>query len=134
MNNYLLSYFNKDNKKENNQYTYSVKKSTKNVNIRENLLSKNFNPNKHYEILNKYSKQQNKRVFGDSSKISFLSSNIDYTTIINNNQTLIDLQNLTKDDESFLRAMADSSNETFLKYCDMIIALINDYKEIIKLI
>jgi adenylate cyclase len=59
--------------------------------------------------------------------------NKDYTTIINNNKILINLQQLTKNDEDFIRTMTESSNESLLKICDTIISLINDYKEIAKL-
>ena len=111
----------------------NLKNKTITGNIRKSILAINSDPNKHYEILHNYSKQQNQKLIGDSSKFSFLSSNMDYDAIAKNNQTLISLEKLTKNDENFLRTIADSSNEILLKYCDMIIALINDYKEMIKL-
>ena len=124
---------NKKDGGENNTYNNYLKKNATNTNIRHNILSINSDPNKHYEILHNYSKQKNKIFNTDSSKFSFLSTNMDYSNIIKHNQTLINLEQLTKSDEHFLKEMADSSNEGLLKYCDMIIALINDYKEMIKL-
>lgn len=123
----LNNFIYKENTKNN------LKNKTISGNIRKSILAINSDPNKHYEILHNYSKQQNQKLIGDSSKFSFLSSNMDYDAISKNNQTLISLEKLTKNDENFLRTIADSSNEILLKYCDMIIALINDYKEMIKL-
>lgn len=123
----LNNFIYKENTKNN------LKNKTISGNIRKSILAINSDPNKHYEILHNYSKQQNQKLIGDSSKFSFLSSNMDYDDISKNNQTLISLEKLTKNDENFLRTIADSSNEILLKYCDMIISLINDYKEMIKL-
>ena len=104
--------------------------------LRTNILSENKNrdPKKHYEIIYNFSKHQNQRlVGGDNLKYSFLSPNMDYNTITSNNDTLKKLEQLTKSDENFLRIMSDSPNESLLKYSDMIISLINDYKDIIKI-
>ena len=131
LNNFVM--YQEQSKLENSISKKIPKKKIIHTNLRNNILSINPDPNKHYEILHNYSKQQNQKLIGDSSKFSFLSSNMDYNAITKNNQTLIDLEKLTKNDENFLREMADSTNEALLKYCDTITALINEYKEMIKL-
>ena len=110
-----------------------IKKYVTNKNLRGSIISINSDPNNHYELLQSYSNLQNKKFIGDSSKFSFLSSNVDYPTIIKNNSALMNLESLTKNDELFLQTMSDSSDESLLKYSDMIASLINDYKEMIKL-
>ena len=138
---------NNDNNSKNTFYPYNkkqknleistnknkIRKSLISANLRANILAISSDPKKHYEIIHNYSKQQNQKLIGDSSRFSFLSSNMDYNSIIKENHILVNLEKLTKNDEHFLREISDSSNEVLLKYCDMIIALINDYKEMIKL-
>ena len=130
--NHFFSYIQKPKLLDNNQNINKIRKSINNTNLRANILAISSDPNKYYEIIHNYSKQQNQKLIGDSPRFSFLSSNIDYRYITKNNKILINLEQLTKNDEHFLKEMTDSSNEVMLKYCDMIIALINDYKEIIK--
>ena len=136
----------KNNGDNNNYFSYNLKNhleyspnkyNQKRYNpnsLRASILSiNNNNPRQHYELLHQYSKQQNQKLVGDNSKFSFLSTNIDYVTMTRNNENLINLEQLTKNDENFLRTISDSSNEVLLKYNDMILILTNDYKEMIKL-
>ena len=120
--------------KNNNSINLKLPKKLSKNYIRSNILSMNSDPNQHYQLLQHFSKNQNRKLMGENySKLSFLSSNIDYATIINNNNIIKNLHQLTKNDEDFIRTMTESSNESLLKICDMIISLINDYKEIAKL-
>ena len=131
VNNYYS--YNLKNPLEYSPHKYNQKRYNPN-NLRASILSiNNNNPHQHYELLHQYSKQQNQKLVGDNSKFSFLSTNIDYVTMTRNNENLINLEQLTKNDENFLRTISDSSNEVLLKYNDMILILTNDYKEMIKL-
>ena len=110
-----------------------TKKYVTNKNLRGSITSINTDPNNHYELLQSYSNLQTKKYVGDNSKFSFLSSNVDYQTIIKNNNALMNLERLIKNNEFFLRTITNSSDESLLRYSNMLASLINDYKEMIKL-
>ena len=66
-------------------------------------------------------------------KRSFLSHNIDYETLIKNNNSLNKLIYLIKSEDNFISILNSSSEENLLKYFDMINLLISDYKEMLNL-
>ena len=108
--------------------------SQKNISqIRNSSMINNCDPKIHYELINDYTNQQNRKNVYDKNKYSFLSPEIDFDAIIKINYSLNILNDLTKNDQEFLSIISTSSNEQLLKYNDHIIILMNDYQEMIKL-
>ena len=101
--------------------------------IRNSTMINNCDPKIHYELLNDYTSQQNRKNIYDRNTFSFLSPNINYDAIIKKNISLNLLINLTKNDREFLSIVNNTTQENFLKYKDHITSLINDYQEIVKL-
>ena len=98
-----------------------------------NLINNHNSPKLHYDLINKYTEQQNLEFITNKMKRSFLSYNIDYKTLINNNDILNKLINWTKSEEYYISKLNTSSNDNLLKYYDMITILIKDYKYMVNL-
>ena len=101
--------------------------------FRNNNLVNNENPEIYYDLIYKYTKQQKPKFISDKMKRSFLSYNIDYETLIKNNNSLNKLSYLTKNEENFISIISSSSDDNLLKYFDMINLLISDYKDMLQL-
>ena len=91
------------------------------------------NPTKLYDSIKKYNSKRGKSSSIFTIKYSLLSLNIDFYTIMKNNDNMAKLKSLIKTDENFLSLIHNSSENQLLKYSDYISCLINDYKEIIKI-
>ena len=102
-------------------------------NIRQFNLFNNGNPELYYDLINKYTKHQKPKFISDKMKRSFLSYNINYETLIKNNNNLNKLLYLTKSEENFISILSSSSDQILLKYYDIINILINDFKDMLKL-
>ena len=100
---------------------------------RNNNLVNNENPEIYYDLVYKYTKQQKPKFISDKMKRSFLSYNIDYETLIKNNNSLNKLSYLTKNEENFISIINSASDDNLLKYFDMINLLISDYKDMLQL-
>ena len=123
--------------KKNLNYTINLNKNISNISAYKAKNEKNKlledSPSKHYEIIEKifYEKERKNNVF--TTKSSLIALNIDLSKVMSNNDSIITLEELTKEDEYFLKTMRNSSENQLLKYLDSISCLINDYKELMKL-
>ena len=113
---------------KNKLHNHLSEKKVRNYNI-----INNDNPEIYYDLINKYTKQQKTKFISDKMKRSFLSHNIDYETLIKNNNSLNKLIYLTQSEDIFISIINSSSEEDLLKYFDMINLLISDYKEMLNL-
>ena len=128
----------KENRKPSDLNINILHNNKKNKNFNDKIyrninLINNKNPEIYYDLIYKYTKQQKPKFISDKMKRSFLSHNIDFETLIKNNNPLIKLSHLTKSEENFLSIINSSSDENLLKYFDMINYLITDYKDILEL-
>ena len=92
----------------------------------------NYNPQDYYDIINNYTKKQTFQNLTKEINSSYISLDVDLVEILNNNNNLKKLENLSKNDENFIKVCKTGTNDTLFKYCDYINLLITDYKELIK--
>ena len=121
----------RDNDNEKDELLFIKSSSMKN--IRNNNLINNTSAVNHYNLIKEYTNQQNLNFISEKKKRSFLSDDIDYETLIQNNKVLNELISLTKSEKQFIYKFKNASYDTYYKYYDIITLLINEYKEILKL-
>ena len=111
-------------------------KSSKNIDKRNLLLqsmSINKSAVKQYEIINAYSNYNQKYKYKNQANLSLITNNIDFEIILKENPILNELNQMTKNDNLFIKNIEEAKSDKLINYSDAISGLIKDYKEMIKI-
>ena len=111
-------------------------KSSKNIDKRNLLLqsmSINKSAVKQYEIINAYSDYNQKYKHKNQANLSLITNNIDFEIILKENPILNELNQMTKNDNLFIKNIEEAKTDKLINYSDAISGLIKDYKEMIKI-
>ena len=111
-------------------------KSSKNIDKRNLLLqsmSINKSAVKQYEIINAYSNYNQKYKYKNQANLSLITNNIDFEIILKENPILNELNQMTKNDNLFIKNIEEAKTDKLINYSDAISGLIKDYKEMIKI-
>ena len=104
-------------------------KSSKNIDKR-NLLLKSMSINKsavkQYEIINAYSNYNQKYKYKNQANLSLITNNIDFEIILKENPILNELNQMTKNDNLFIKNIEEAKTDKLINYSDAISGLIKD--------
>ena len=88
---------------------------------------------KYYDIINSYTKHSQNISYQNQTHQSFLSFQYDFTLFFQQHPYIKILDEITKNDNEFLKVMNNSEPDVLIGYSDSISSLLKDYKEIIKI-
>ena len=88
---------------------------------------------KYYDIINSYTKHSQNISYQNQTHQSFLSFQYDFTLFFQQHPYIKILDEITKNDNEFLKVMNNSEPDVLIGYSDSISSLLKDYKEMIKI-
>ena len=98
----------------------------------QDLTSKKIN-GKYYDVINSYTKHSQNISYQNQTHQSFLSFQYDFSYFFEQHPYIKQLDEITKNDNEFLKVMKNAEPDILIGYSDSISSLLKDYKEMIKI-